>query len=102
MVRNTVVQRKRDLIRLLMQKRSNESLPIQVVGAVSHQVFRQQASLDVLKPGKFGELAPWVTNTHHGVVRDATGLRYSSLASSPSRTVEKSHGRAKGIGTPAG
>jgi hypothetical protein len=36
------------------------------------------------------------------VVRDAAGLRYSSLASSPSSTVEKSHGRANGIGTPAG
>ena len=35
------------------------------------------------------------------VVRDA-GVRYSSLASSPSSTVEKSHGRANGIGTPAG
>ena len=36
------------------------------------------------------------------VVRHAAGLRYSSLASSPSSTVEKSHGRANGIGTPAG
>jgi hypothetical protein len=36
------------------------------------------------------------------VVRDAAGVRYSSLASSPSSTVEKSHGRANGIGTPAG
>ena len=36
------------------------------------------------------------------VVRDAAGLRDSSLASSPSSTVEKSHGRANGIGTPAG
>jgi len=36
------------------------------------------------------------------VVRDAAGLRSSSLASSPSSTVEKSHGRANGIGTPAG
>jgi hypothetical protein len=36
------------------------------------------------------------------VVRDAAGLPYSSLASSPSSTVEKSHGRANGIGTPAG
>ena len=36
------------------------------------------------------------------VVRDAAGLRYSSPASSPSSTVEKSHGRANGIGTPAG
>jgi hypothetical protein len=36
------------------------------------------------------------------VVRDAGGVRYSSLASCPSSTVEKSHGRANGIGTPAG
>jgi len=36
------------------------------------------------------------------VVRHAAGLRYRSLASSPSSTVEKSHGRANGIGTPAG
>ena len=36
------------------------------------------------------------------VVRHAAGLRYSSLASSPSSTVAKSHGRANGIGTPAG
>jgi hypothetical protein len=36
------------------------------------------------------------------VVRDAAGLRHRSLASSPSSTVEKSHGRANGIGTPAG
>jgi hypothetical protein len=36
------------------------------------------------------------------VVRHAGGLRYRSLASSPSSTVEKSHGRANGIGTPAG
>ena len=36
------------------------------------------------------------------VVRDAGGVRYSSPASSPSSTVEKSHGRANGIGTPAG
>jgi hypothetical protein len=36
------------------------------------------------------------------VVRDAPGLRYRSVASSPSSTVEKSHGRANGIGTPAG
>jgi hypothetical protein len=36
------------------------------------------------------------------VVRDAAGLRYSSVASSPSSTVEKTHGRANGIGTPAG
>jgi hypothetical protein len=36
------------------------------------------------------------------VVRDAAGLRYGSPASSPSSTVEKSHGRANGIGTPAG
>jgi hypothetical protein len=36
------------------------------------------------------------------VVRHVAGLRYSSLASPPSSTVEKSHGRANGIGTPAG
>jgi hypothetical protein len=36
------------------------------------------------------------------VVRDAGGVRYSSLASSPSSTVEKSHGRANGIRAPAG
>ncbi len=36
------------------------------------------------------------------VVRRATGLRYRSLASSPSSTVEKNHGRVNGIGTPAG
>jgi hypothetical protein len=36
------------------------------------------------------------------VVRQAGGLRYRSLASSPSSTVEKSHGRANGIRTPAG
>jgi hypothetical protein len=34
------------------------------------------------------------------VVRHAWGLRYKSLGSSPSSTVEKSHGRADGIGTP--
>jgi hypothetical protein len=36
------------------------------------------------------------------VLRDAAGLRYSALASSPSSAVEKSHERANGIGTPAG
>jgi len=36
------------------------------------------------------------------VVRHAGGLGYSSLASSLSSTVEKSRGRANGIGTPAG
>jgi hypothetical protein len=38
----------------------------------------------------------------HEVVRDGAGLRYRSPASSPSSTVEKSHGQANGIGTPAG
>ena len=36
------------------------------------------------------------------VARHAADPPYSSLASSPSSTVEKSHGRANGIGTPAG
>ena len=36
------------------------------------------------------------------VVRHAGSLRYRSLASSPSSTVEKSHGRANGIRTPTG
>jgi hypothetical protein len=65
MVRNIVVQRKRDLLPLLVQKRTNESMPIQVVGAVfATHGFREQASLHVLKPRKFSELALWVANSY--------------------------------------
>jgi hypothetical protein len=47
-------------------------------------------------------LADAITAGLDEIVRDAAGLRYSTVASSPSSTVEKNHGRANGIGTPSG